>query len=71
MLMQEIWSEDATTMKSQYDGLKGGSNGVERQRIAFIQQWSYSRVSGHPHKMELSHPYRDLCIILSYVKFYN
>ena len=38
-LLQEIWSEIVATLKSQYDGLKGGSNGVERQRIAFIQQW--------------------------------
>ena len=43
-LMQEIWSEVVATLKSQYDGLKlkGGSVGVERQRIAFIQQWSSS-----------------------------
>ena len=38
MLMQEIWSEVVATLKSQYDGLKGGSDGVERQRLAFIQQ---------------------------------
>ena len=42
MLMQEIWSEVVATLKSQYDGLKGGSDGVERQRLAFIQQWSSS-----------------------------
>ena len=42
MLLQEIWSESIATLKSQYDGLKGGSDGVERQRIAFIQQWSSS-----------------------------
>ena len=41
-LMQEIWSEIVATLKSQYDGLKGDSDGVERQRIAFIQQWSSS-----------------------------
>ena len=41
-LMQEIWSEIVATLKSQYDGLKGGSYGVERQRITFIQQWSSS-----------------------------
>ena len=41
-LMQEIWSEIVPTLKSQYDGLKGDSDGVERQRIAFIQQWSSS-----------------------------
>ena len=32
---------------------------------------SLSWVSGHPHKMELSRPYRDLYIILLHVKFYN
>ena len=42
MLLQEIWSESVATLKSQYDSLKGGSDGVERQRIAFIQQWSSS-----------------------------
>ena len=42
MLLQEIWSESVATLKSQYDGLKGGSDGVERKRIAFIQQWSSS-----------------------------
>ena len=41
-LLQEIWSETVATLKSQYDGLKGDSDGVERQRIAFIQQWSSS-----------------------------
>ena len=41
-LMQEIWSEIVATLKRQYDGLKGGSDGVERQRMAFIQQWSSS-----------------------------
>ena len=30
-LMQEIWSEIVATLKSQYDGLKGVSDGVERQ----------------------------------------
>mgnify|MGYP006973822640 CR=1 FL=1 len=30
------------TLKSQYDGYKGDSDGVERQRLAFIQQWSSS-----------------------------
>ena len=40
--MQEIWSEIVAILKSQYDGLKGGSDGVERQRITFIQQWSSS-----------------------------
>ena len=29
---------------------------------------SLSRVSGHPHKMELSRPYRDLYTTLSYVR---
>ena len=29
MLMQEIWSEVVATLKSQYDGLKGDSDGVE------------------------------------------
>ena len=42
MLMQEIWSEVVATLKSQYGGLTGGSDGVERQRLAFIQQWSSS-----------------------------
>ena len=42
MLMQDIWSQVVATLKSQYDGLKGRSDGVERQRIAFIQQWSCS-----------------------------
>ena len=42
MLLQEIWSESVATLKSQYDGLKGDSDGVERQRIAFIQQWMSS-----------------------------
>ena len=28
-LLQEIWSEIVATLKSQYDGLKGGSDGVE------------------------------------------
>ena len=42
MLMQEIWSEVVATLKSQYDGLKGDSDGVERQLLAFIQQWSSS-----------------------------
>ena len=36
MLMQEIWSEDVATLKSQCNGLTGGSDGVERQRLAFI-----------------------------------
>ena len=31
MLMQEIWSEVVVTLASQYNGLKGGSDGVERQ----------------------------------------
>ena len=31
MLLQEIWSESVATLKSQYDSLKGGSDGVERQ----------------------------------------
>ena len=30
--MQEIWSEIVVTLKSQYDGLKGGSDGVEINR---------------------------------------
>ena len=42
VLMQEIWSEVVATLKSQYDGLKDDSDGVERQRLAFIQQWSSS-----------------------------
>ena len=42
MLMQEIWSEIVPTLKSQYDGFKGGCDGVERQRLAFIQQCSFS-----------------------------
>ena len=41
-LLQEIQSEIVAPLKSQYDGLKGGSEGVERQQIAFIQQWSSS-----------------------------
>ena len=56
------------------DSLEGGSDGVERQRLAFIQQMvvlSLSWVSGHPHKMELSRPYRDLYITLSSVTIYN
>ena len=36
MLMQEIWSEVVATLKSQSDGLKGDSDGVERQRLAFV-----------------------------------
>ena len=32
----EIWSEVVATLKSQYDGLAGGSDEVERQRLAFI-----------------------------------
>ena len=42
MLMQEIWSEVVATLKSQYDGLNGGSDEVEKQQLAFIQQWSCS-----------------------------
>ena len=38
MLLQEIWSDVVATLKSQYYGLKAGSDGVERQRLAFIQQ---------------------------------
>ena len=68
MLMQEIWSEVVATLKSQYDGLKGGSNGVERQILAFIQQWSSSPFS---ESVEPSWPYKDLHIRLSSVKFYN
>ena len=41
MLMQEIWSVVAT-WKSQCDGLTGGTDGAEIQRLAFIQQWSSS-----------------------------
>ena len=41
MLMQEIWSEVVAPLNSQYDGLDG-SDGVERQQLAFIQQWSSS-----------------------------
>ena len=40
MLKQEVWSEVVVTLKSQYDSLTGGYDGVERQRLAFIQQWS-------------------------------
>ena len=29
-------------MKSQYDGLKDGSDGVEIRLLAFVQQWSSS-----------------------------
>ena len=39
MSLQEIWSEVVATLKSKYNGLKGGSDGVEKQRLAFIQQW--------------------------------
>mgnify|MGYP007007544202 CR=1 FL=1 len=40
-LLQEIWSEVVVaTPMSQYDGIVGGSNRAERQRLAFIQQWS-------------------------------
>ena len=42
VLMQEIWSEVVATLKIKYDGLKGDSNGVEKQGLAFIQQWSTS-----------------------------
>ena len=42
MLMQWICNEVVGTLKSQYDGFTGVSDGIERQRIAFIQQWSYS-----------------------------
>ena len=42
MIMQEIWSEVVATLKSQYDGLKGSSDGVERQQLAYIQQWAPS-----------------------------
>ena len=31
MLLQEVWSEIVATLKSQYDGFKSGSDGVERQ----------------------------------------
>ena len=67
MLMQQIWSEIVATLKSQYDGLKDDSDGVERPRLAFIVL-CLSWVSGHPHKMKLSRPYRDLYIMLSHVK---
>ena len=40
MLLQEIRSDVVTTLKIQYDGLTSGSDGVERQRLTFIQQWS-------------------------------
>ena len=40
--MQEICSEVVATLKMQYDGLNGGSDGVVRQQLAFIQQWSSS-----------------------------
>ena len=42
ILLQEIWSEVVVTLKSKYDGLRGGFDGVERQRLAFIIQWSSS-----------------------------
>ena len=42
MLMQEIWREVVATLKSQYGGRKGGSDGVERQQLVFIQLWSSS-----------------------------
>ena len=35
----EIWSEVVVMLKSQYDG-KSGSDGAERQQLAFIQQQS-------------------------------
>ena len=35
-LIQEIWSEVVATLKSQYDGLKGGSDRVEGKRLAFV-----------------------------------
>ena len=34
----KIWSEVVATLKNQYNGIIGGSDGVERQQLAFIQQ---------------------------------
>ena len=40
--LYNLWTFASSTLKSQYNGLTGKTDGAERQRLAFIQQWSSS-----------------------------
>ena len=37
-----LWTFASSTLKSQYNGLTGRTDGAERQQLAFIQQWLFS-----------------------------
>ena len=58
-LLQKIWNDVIATLKSQYDGILGKSNGAGRQQLAFIQQWSSSPFLD---KIELLSPFWDFYI---------
>ena len=62
MLLQEIWSESVATLIWWPQGRLRWSSKTTNSLHPAMVVLSLSRVSGLSHKMELSHPYRDLYI---------